>query len=258
MVSFKSLSALLLAGTTLAAPALHRRGEKKVVWHTVVKTAYVTVFPGMPQPTPESSEPAVPTTTVAVTPTPEPELEQPEPEPTPSSSTVIVVETPEPSSEVPVSTPMATPSSTQAAAPTSSQAASPTTSQAAAPSGTGYMAIVDEWRAKLGLEALTQDSKLEANAKDTVVTSNGKMVHKLNPGSYGQVLAPGSPDEFYSCFVGGWLCERPDMAGMNGVCNTASKGWSHTSTGHADILTSGSYSKIGCANYNGIWGCDLA
>ncbi|KAK3314973.1 hypothetical protein B0H66DRAFT_328863 [Apodospora peruviana] len=122
----------------------------------------------------------------------------------------------------------------------------------------GYMDVVSDWRNRLGLKQLKLDGTLENNARKTVVEGNGKMVHQLNPGSFAQVLAPGGPNDFTHCFVGGWLCERPDMKGMNGICATEGKGWIHTSTGHADILTSGSYSKIGCANYNGIWGCDLA
>ena len=125
---------------------------------------------------------------------------------------------------------------------------------------TGYMAVVDKWRQQLGLTKLTFDSKLEANALKTVKDGNGQMKHELNPGTFAQVLAPGgtSDSDFENCFVGGWLCERPDLPGLNGICDTAGKGWIHTSTGHADILTSPSYSKIGCANAVGIWGCDLA
>jgi len=127
-----------------------------------------------------------------------------------------------------------------------------------APTETGYMAIVDEYRAKLGLSKLTQDATLEANALKTAQDGNGQMVHELNPGSFAQVLAPGGPDDFKHCFVGGWLCEKPDLPGLNGECATESEGWYYTSTGHADILTSPSYSKIGCGNAGGIWGCDLA
>jgi uncharacterized protein YkwD len=120
------------------------------------------------------------------------------------------------------------------------------------------MAIVDEWRAKLGLSKLEYDSQLEQNAAKTCREGNGQMVHQLNEGSMGQVLAPGSPDEFYHVFVGGWLCEKPNMPGMDGVCTEASKGWYYTSTGHADILTAPQYKKIGCACEKNVWGCDLA
>jgi hypothetical protein len=31
----------------------------------------------------------------------------------------------------------------------------------------------------------------------------------------------------------------------------------YTSTGHVDILTNKDYKTIGCANFDGIWGCDV-
>ncbi|KAF1828529.1 hypothetical protein BDW02DRAFT_512108 [Decorospora gaudefroyi] len=123
------------------------------------------------------------------------------------------------------------------------------------------MAIVDEWRGKLGLAKLARDSKLESNAMNCVVEGNGAMKHKLNPGTFGQVLAPGkdTQESFLSVFVGGWLCELPNTPGLEGVCGTMSKGWSYQGqTGHAEILMSDNYSKIGCAYYDGIHGCDLA
>jgi hypothetical protein len=94
---------------------------------------------------------------------------------------------------------------------------------------------------------------------DTVVSSNGQMVHKLNPGSFGQVLAPGNADDFEHVFVGGWLCEIPSLPGLDGVCAKQSEGWAYAGqTGHAEILTSDQYSKIGCALHAGIWCCDVA
>lgn len=144
-------------------------------------------------------------------------------------------------------------SSSAPAASTSAPVASSGSSQ------TGYMGIVNEWRAKLGLSDLTESDTLQGNALKTCQDGNGQMVHELNPGSFAQVLAPGSADEFEKVFVGGWLCERPDLPGLNGICTTMSQGWAYDGqTGHADILVSTSYSKIGCALANGIWGCDLA
>jgi hypothetical protein len=111
----------------------------------------------------------------------------------------------------------------------------------------------------MGMKPLANDAKLQSNAMDTVVSSNGQMVHKLNPGSYGQVLAPGNADDFEHVFVGGWLCEMPSLPGLDGVCATQSEGWAYEGqTGHAEILTSDNYSKIGCALHAGIWCCDLA
>jgi hypothetical protein len=130
---------------------------------------------------------------------------------------------------------------------------------AAVPSGTSYMATINEWRTRLGHAAFLHDDILEANAFKTCIDSDGKMVHELHPGSYAQVLAPGDINkDFVRIFVGGWLCEMPEMKGLNGICNTMSVGWQYTSTGHAEILTSSSYTKIGCAASHGITSCDLA
>lgn len=126
-------------------------------------------------------------------------------------------------------------------------------------SNTGYMAIVAKYRAAGGLPAFTQSSKLEANARKTAADGNGQMVHQLNPGTFGQVLAPGNANNFESVYVGGWLCERPGLKGLNGICNTMTKGWNHDGqTGHADILTDPKYKEIGCSLETGIWACDVA
>lgn len=121
------------------------------------------------------------------------------------------------------------------------------------------MDVVDTWRAKLGLPSLSHDATLEANALKTCNDGNGEMKHELNPGTMGQVLAPGQPDEFERVFVGGWLCEKPDMPGMDGICSSMSQGWAYGGqTGHADILSNKDYTKIGCACSKGIWGCDVS
>lgn len=145
------------------------------------------------------------------------------------------------------------------AAPCSSLTTEPSTGAAPVRGPIGYMAVVDRWRATMGLEALRNNATLEANAMDTVVSSNGQMVHKLGPGTFGQVLAPGSIGDFEHVFVGGWLCEIPSLPGLQGVCATQSDGWAYNGqTGHAKILVSEEYSDIGCALYAGIWCCDLA
>lgn len=232
MVSYKNLSLLAIAGSAMAAPAPHRR-DKHVVWHTVVETAVVTVYPGQQRPEPTPYVPA-----------------PPPPPPAPTSTEVVVIETPEPEPEPSTQVYEPAPEPTKEAEP------APEPEQ---PSDGSYMSIVDEWRAKLGLKKLNYSSKLEQNALKTAREGNGQMVHQLNEGSMGQVLAPGQPDEFYHVFVGGWLCERPDMPGMDGVCASASEGWNYMGqTGHADILTADSYSEIGCGCETGIWSCDLA
>ncbi|KAF2818159.1 hypothetical protein CC86DRAFT_309726 [Ophiobolus disseminans] len=121
------------------------------------------------------------------------------------------------------------------------------------------MSVVNKWRVQLGLAILTQDNTLEANALKTCVKGNGQMVHELNPGSLAQVLGPGDINtNFERILVGGWLCEKPDMAGMDAICDTKSEGWRYTTTGHAEILTSTKYTRIGCASFRSITGCDLA
>jgi|TARA_R110002003_G_scaffold2429_8_gene24333 uncharacterized protein YkwD len=231
-----------LAGSAIALPGYgygHPGKEVQnvhVVVETVVHTVYVTEGYEAPAPTPS----------------PEPVYDAP------AITTVVYEEPAAPSSkyEEPIVTPTPTPTPVpETPAPVSSAAPAP------APSADGYMGVVDEWRQKLGLKALACDSKLEANAMDTVVSSNGQMVHKLNAGTFGQTLAPGTDDveSFKKVFVGGWLCEIPTLPGLDGVCATMSQGWSYEGqTGHAEILTSPSYSKIGCACHQDIWACDFA
>jgi len=256
MVSFKALTALLLAGTALAAPAPHHRGRRpgrRIIWKTLVKTEYVTVWPGTPK------ETAKPTTTVEV-----PEVEPTSVAPKSSvkpveSSYVVVTPTPTPNPSPKPEEPEPEPTKPAESAPEEPKPAPTKPAEGTYDNARTeeYMAIVDEWRARLGKGKLNWDAKLEANAIDTSVSGNGKMVHKLNPGTFGQVMAPGTAENFYHCFVGGWLCERPDMAGMNNVCDTIT-GWGYTTTGHADILSSDGYTKIGCGWANRIWTCDVA
>jgi hypothetical protein len=123
----------------------------------------------------------------------------------------------------------------------------------------GYMEIVSQWRARMHMEALEHDPDLETNAMDTVVAAKGAMTHKLNAGTLGQVLAPGNLASFENVFVGGWLCELPDLPGLGDVCPRESVGWIYNGqTGHAEILTSNNYARIGCALFANIWCCDLA
>lgn len=145
-------------------------------------------------------------------------------------------------------------------ATTSTLSASTSNTQTAS-SGSDYMAIVEKWRSKGGLPALDKDSALESNALKTSTDSVGGLIHELNPGTMAQVLAPGNPDNFENVYVGGWLCEIPTLPGLDGICDTASQGWAYDGqTGHAAILTSTSYSRIGCAiaSSTGVWACDLA
>ncbi|KAM4065965.1 cysteine-rich secretory protein family protein [Hirsutella rhossiliensis] len=126
--------------------------------------------------------------------------------------------------------------------------------------GTGgeYMAIVNKWRKKMSLEELKHDQKLESNARRTSSQSGGQLTHYLFPGSIGQVMAPGKENDFERVFVGGWLCELPNLSGLGSICKSMSKGWMYNTVSHAELLTSTKHSKIGCGFEHGIWTCDLA
>lgn len=183
----------------------------------------------------------------------------------PDATTVVTVTSY--SDSEPTETPSAvyTPPAESTPTPTEAPAAAETTTSASEPeassSGTGYIGIVSKWRSAGGLPALTQDSTLEANALKTSTDSVGGLIHELNPGTFAQVLAPGTPDNFESVYVGGWLCEIPTLPGLDGICDTLGQGWNHAGqTGHADILTSTSYSKIGCAlaSSTGVWACGMS
>lgn len=238
MHAVQTFSLLALAGSTLAAPqgwsnwgnwgGQHGGDDQGQATATdvAVVTAYTTVTWG--------GNWGHPAATPAPTPAP----------------------TPEASTPTPVAAAQQTPAASSSWAAWSSAPAAP--SATGSTSG-GYMDIVNQWRQKMGMKDLVEDNTLQGNADKTAVDGNGQMVHELNPGTMAQVLAPGSPDEFEKVFVGGWLCEEPDLPGLNGICSTMSQGWEYNGeTGHAEILTSPSYSKIGCACEGGIWACDLA
>lgn len=243
MVAIKALTVLALAGAISAAPtqtvgeALVRREPNRGGWNGRWSWSW-----GKPHHDGDSSsEPAA----------------QPSAQP---SSVPVADQTPadaEPASSPPSSGNYGGSDSTPAAQPSAQPSAAP--SSGGSSSG-GYMGIVNEWRSKMGLPDLSESDQLQSNAQNTADSSGGQLIHKLNPGSMAQVLAPGNSGNFESVFVGGWLCEVPSLPGLgSSVCNSASQGWDHAGqTGHADILSSKSYSKIGCALGDGIWACDLA
>ncbi|EFQ95761.1 hypothetical protein PTT_04964 [Pyrenophora teres f. teres 0-1] len=113
----------------------------------------------------------------------------------------------------------------------------------------------------MGLPPLEIDLRLQANALTTIQHSGGAMIHELNPGTMAQVMAPGecTLEGFGGCYLGGWLCEKPQLKGLDGVCHKASKGWEYNGqTDHAEILVSTNYGKIGCSCDFNMWACDLA
>jgi hypothetical protein len=242
-----------LAGAAIAAPSYgNGYGNKPVenvhvVVETVVKTVYVTEGYPVPTPTPAYVAPAAPTTTTIV--------KKPVAKPTDAYPVVSM-----PAYEAPApakSTYTPAPEPTYAPAPEPTYAPEP--SPQPAPATGGYMDVISKWRSKMGLKELAHSSKLEGTSMDTVKSAPGVMKHKLNSGVYGQVLAEGKENEFENVYLGGWLCERPNAAGLDGACQSASNGWDYQGqTGHADILTSPEYTQIGCSFFDGIWCCDLA
>jgi hypothetical protein len=246
MRSAFALSLAALAGSALAAPAYNAYPVEQppqnggVVVETVLHTVYVTE--GTPEATPCESS-----TTAAATPVYE------------AKPPVYQIETPKPAPSYPAYTPAPAPPTTPKPTPTPTPTPTPAPAPAPEPATGGYMDVVAKWRSQLGLKKLEFSSELESNALKVVIDGNGVMRHELNPGTYGQVLAPGKDDEFERVFVGGWLCEMPSLPGLDGVCSKFSQGWDYQGqTGHAEILTSPNYSKIGCSNRQGIWCCDLA
>ncbi|KAE8825400.1 hypothetical protein HRS9139_08510 [Pyrenophora teres f. teres] len=266
MRSAVAFAVAALAGSAFAAPQLY--GNVNVVEdvHVVVETVVKTVYMGdVPAPSP---------TTTSCTSDPAPTPEQtpeaayapqvvtivyppPPPPPAPTSSTPTPTPTPDftPAPAPPPPAPPAPPAPAPAPpAPTATEAAK------APPSG-GYIDIVIEWRAKMGLPPLEIDLRLQANALTTIQHSGGAMIHELNPGTMAQVMAPGecTLEGFGGCYLGGWLCEKPQLKGLDGVCHKASKGWEYNGqTDHAEILVSTNYGKIGCSCDFNMWACDLA
>jgi hypothetical protein len=183
----------------------------------------------------------------------------------PEATTTVVYEAPPSSYEAPVeptSTYVAQPTYEAPAyvAPTPEAQPSPSPAPAPAPApANDYMGIMNQWRAKLGKPAFTYSKTLEDNALKTVTDSQGAPIHELNPGSFAQVMAPGSADNFEYVFVGGWLCEAPNMAGLDGACSKQSEGWSYDhQTDHAEICSNDGYKEAGCALNFGMWACDFA
>lgn len=250
MFSLKQATLLALVGTAFAAPLAHRAPDNDIDIDWQQRTGRMstnafyeegkTLIPVNADALPAGSE-IIGYTTITIYPGSEPTASA-----TYSAPETIVTVTQG--------------SYTAPAAAASSPAASSGTSTGGSQSGgvDDYMAVVSKWRAAGGLKPITQSSKLEANALKTVTDGNGVMKHELNPGTMGQVLAPGNAGDFEHVYVGGWLCEIPTLPGLDGICSTQSQGWSYDGqTGHAEILTNPQYTSIGCALYAGIWGCDF-
>ena len=95
------------------------------------------------------------------------------------------------------------------------------------------------------------------------------MGHDLYPGSMAQCIITGDDTTFNQDLTPfdvawlGWLCEEPND---NIPCAQIGSGKPTSDTGHAEIIKSTSYSKMGCyymnsvgdSGYTGMWTCDFA
>lgn len=121
---------------------------------------------------------------------------------------------------------------------------------------TEYMSFVNKWRTIIGKPTLEHDALLEGNALETSCRSPPELKHVIFKGTAQQVMCGGnlSIDDALRT----WLCERPDLPNMKTECDRFPPGWSGGLTGHADVMSSAKYTKIGCGKNNGIWTCDVA
>jgi hypothetical protein len=203
-------------------------------------------------------------------------VSEPEPVPTPVSEPEPTREVPEPVSQAQTVADEPAPVSTSAPASQSGNDGSPLSG------GVSLLTTVNKWRSIYNLPDFTWDEQLERNALKTGVDGGGvNQVHQLGPGTNGQVITPGvdTPSDelqgytpFELSYVA-WLCEVPSprlkTGGVDGCALVSDQlHMYYTSTGHHDILTDASYTKIGCAfapnpnaasdsPWTGLWVCDL-
>ncbi|RDA83042.1 hypothetical protein CP532_1458 [Ophiocordyceps camponoti-leonardi (nom. inval.)] len=127
-----------------------------------------------------------------------------------------------------------------------------------------YDQILNDWRDIMGLPKLTKSDILEKHAKEACDQSSKT---NLNHTSYNeaQVMAPGNETSFEWTLVGGWLCEMADLPGIWWACQAVkllgdiTGGWDYQGqTGHAEHLSNGTFTKVGCANANEVWTCSLS
>ncbi|MDI1485245.1 MAG: hypothetical protein OHK93_000382 [Ramalina farinacea] len=169
---------------------------------------------------------------------------------------------------VPATTTTPVPSVTPSVTPVSSPATS-----SGGDSGNAMLDSFNKMRAQWNpaLKPYTWDATLAANAAKTVKDDGGSvMTHELNPGSNAQCIAEGSDGNGADGRTGFeqaaamWMCEKPA-----GSLDCGSAKNSNGDTGHADIISSGSYSTVGCAyqasttggtatgdGQKGLWACD--
>ena len=151
--------------------------------------------------------------------------------------------------------------------------------------GVHLLTTINKWRKVYKLPLLRWNHQLELNALKTGTDGAGQYQnHELNPGTMAQVITPGMNAK-YGGNLGGdtpfelsyvaWLCESssdPELkSDGKDQCQLVSDNlhMSYDDKGHYDILTSTSYTHIGCAfadnpdlgndtPYQGLWVCDLS
>lgn len=247
-------------GSTTSSSSRRHRPNKT---HSVTSTtpsftpAATSVTP------PAESTSATPTPSVTPSVTPQPQTTTPPPPPPPPSTT--------PTTPTPTPQPAAQPT------------ASAESDGSPLSDGTSLLETCNYWRDQYGLPHFKWDAQLEKNALKTGTDGRGQnQVHQLNPGTMAQVITPGmvvkyggdlGGDTCFELSYVAWLCEVPSntlKAGGKDQCSLVDKNlhMSYSDTGHYDILTSKSYSTIGCAfadnpdvddntPYQGLWVCDL-
>lgn len=151
--------------------------------------------------------------------------------------------------------------------------------------GVHLLTTINKWRGIYKLPLLKWNHQLELNALKTGTDGAGQnQNHELNPGTMAQVITPGMIVK-YGGDLGGdtpfelsyvaWLCESSGDAELksDGIdhCQLVDENLHmyYTDKGHYEILTSPSYTNIGCAfadnpdvdnetPYQGLWVCDLS
>lgn len=151
--------------------------------------------------------------------------------------------------------------------------------------GVHLLTTINKWRKIYKLPLLRWNHQLELNALKTATDGAGQYQnHELNPGTMAQVISPGMEVK-YGGNLGGdtpfelsyvaWLCESssdPELkSDGTDQCQLVDDNlhMHYDDKGHYDILTSTSYTHIGCAfadnpdsgndtPYQGLWVCDLS
>jgi uncharacterized protein YkwD len=152
---------------------------------------------------------------------------------------------------------------------------------------TGGVSVLDtlnKYRRAYNLPAFVWDAGCAANAVSTGKANGGgaTMVHHLDDGNNGEVIAPGMDDAlakatgksyapytpFELALVGSWLCEVASDAQISADCPAIyalGVNYVHgTETGHHDAIVNPAFHAVGCAFaasgsgiFGGQWTCDF-